>query len=71
MWHAKTGKYCPVEGPVNGVVRFGKFDEAYIHRNAKTSEYCPEEGSVNGVVRFGKFDEAYIQRNLFLPRQLL
>ena len=29
MWYAKTGEYCPEEGSVNGVIRFGKIDEAY------------------------------------------
>ena len=29
MWYAKTGEYCPEEGSVNGVVRFGKIDKAY------------------------------------------
>ena len=26
----RTGEYCPKEGLVNGVVRFGKVDKAYI-----------------------------------------
>ena len=26
LWHAKTGEYCPEEGSINGVVRFGKVD---------------------------------------------
>ena len=34
LWHAKTGKYCPQEGSINGVVRFGKVDKAYIERNS-------------------------------------
>ena len=34
LWHAKTGEYCPEEGSINGVVRFGKFDKAYIERNS-------------------------------------
>ena len=34
MWHAKTGEYCPEEGSINGVVRFGKVDKAYIPRNS-------------------------------------
>ena len=33
LWHAKTGEYCPEEGSINGVVRFGKVDKAYIQRN--------------------------------------
>ena len=28
MWLAKTGEYCPEEGSINGVVRFGKVDKA-------------------------------------------
>ena len=28
VWHAKTGEYCPEEGSINGVVRFGKADKA-------------------------------------------
>ena len=31
--HAKTDEYCPEEGSVNEVARFGKFDKAYIQRN--------------------------------------
>ena len=34
MWHAKTGEYCLEEGSINGVVRFGKVDKAYIERNS-------------------------------------
>ena len=34
LWHAKTGEYCPEEGLINGVVRFGKVDKAYIQRNS-------------------------------------
>ena len=34
MWDAKTGDYCPDEGSINGVVRFGKADKAYIERNS-------------------------------------
>ena len=34
MWHAKTGKYCPEEGSIDGVVRFGRVDKAYIQRNS-------------------------------------
>ena len=34
LWHAETGEYCPEEGSVNGVVRFGKVDKAYIQRDA-------------------------------------
>ena len=30
MWYAKTGEYCPEEGSINGVVRFGRVDKAYI-----------------------------------------
>ena len=30
LWHAKTGEYCPKEGSINGVVRFGKVDKTYI-----------------------------------------
>ena len=33
LWYAKTGGYCPEEGSVNRVVRFGKVDKAYIQRN--------------------------------------
>ena len=33
MWHAKTGEYFPEEGSINGVVRFGKVDKAYIKLN--------------------------------------
>ena len=32
--HAKTGEYCPEKGSINGVVRFGKVDKAYIQRNS-------------------------------------
>ena len=31
---AKTGEYCPEEGSINGVVRFGKVDKAYIERDS-------------------------------------
>ena len=34
MWYAKTGEYCQEEGSVNGVVRFGKVDKAYIQCNS-------------------------------------
>ena len=34
LWHAKTGEYCPEEGSINGVVRFGKIDKAYIQWNS-------------------------------------
>ena len=34
LWHAKTGEYRPEEGSINGVVRFGKADIAYIQRNS-------------------------------------
>ena len=34
LWHAKTGEYCPKEGSINGVVRFGKVDKVYIERNS-------------------------------------
>ena len=34
LWHAKTGEYCPKEGSINGVVRFGKVDKVYIQRNS-------------------------------------
>ena len=30
LWYAKTGECCPEEGLVNGVVRFGKVDQACI-----------------------------------------
>ena len=30
LWHTKTGEYCPEEGSVKGVVRFGKVDKAYL-----------------------------------------
>ena len=33
MWHPKTGEYCPEKPSVNGAVRFGKIDKAYIRRN--------------------------------------
>ena len=29
LWHVKTGEYCPEEGSINGVVRFGKVDKSY------------------------------------------
>ena len=35
LWHAKTGEYCPEEGSINGVVRFGKVDKAYIRENIR------------------------------------
>ena len=34
MWHAKTGEYCPEDGSINGVVRVGKVDIAYIQRDS-------------------------------------
>ena len=34
FWHAKMGYYCPEEDSVNGVVRLGRVDEAYIQRNS-------------------------------------
>ena len=34
MWHTKTGEYCPEEGSINRVVRFGKVDKAHIQRNS-------------------------------------
>ena len=34
MWYAKTGEYCPEEGSIGRVVRFGKVDKAYIQRNS-------------------------------------
>ena len=35
LWHVKTGEYyCPEEGSINGVVRFGKVDKSYIRRNS-------------------------------------
>ena len=34
MWHAKTGEYCPEEGSINGVVRFGKVDRTYIEQDS-------------------------------------
>ena len=34
LWHAKTGAHCTEEGSINGVVRFGKVDKAYIQRNS-------------------------------------
>ena len=34
LWHAKTGECCPEEGSINGVVRLGKVDEAYIQRSS-------------------------------------
>ena len=33
MWHANTGGYCPGEGSVDGVVRFGKVEKAYVLNN--------------------------------------
>ena len=33
LWHAKKGEYCLEECSVNGVVRFGKVDKAYIQWN--------------------------------------
>ena len=41
MWHAKTGAYCPEERSINGVVRFGKIDKAYIQRNLFFSAPAP------------------------------
>ena len=41
IWHAKTGEYCPEEGSINGVVRFGKVDKAYIQRNSFFSAPAP------------------------------
>ena len=34
LWRAKTGEYCLEEGSINGVVRVGKVDKAYIERNS-------------------------------------
>ena len=34
MWHANTGEYCPEEGSINGVVRFGKVEKAFIQGNS-------------------------------------
>ena len=34
LWHAKTNKYCSEDGSVNGVVRFGKVEKAYV-KNSK------------------------------------
>ena len=34
LWYAKTGEYCPEEGSINGVIRFGKVDNTYIERNS-------------------------------------
>ena len=34
LWHAKTAEYCPEEGSINGVVRFGKVDKAYTEWNS-------------------------------------
>ena len=34
LWHAKTGENCPEGGSINGVVRFGKVDKAYMERNS-------------------------------------
>ena len=34
QWPAKTGEYCPEEGSINGVVRFGKVGKAYIECNS-------------------------------------
>ena len=39
MWHAKMGEYCPEEGSINGVVRFGKVDKAYIQQNLFLSRH--------------------------------
>ena len=33
MWYTKTGEYYLEEGSINGVVRFGKVDKAYIQWN--------------------------------------
>ena len=30
LWHAKTGEYCSEEGPINGIVRFGKVDKVDV-----------------------------------------
>ena len=41
LWHAKTGEYCPSEeGWINRVVRFGKVDQAYIHRFVLHTTVC-------------------------------
>ena len=37
LWHAKTGECCPEADSVNGIVRFGKVDKAYIRRNSSLS----------------------------------
>ena len=34
LWLAKTSEYCPEESLINGVVRFGKVDKAYMQRNS-------------------------------------
>ena len=34
LWHAKTVEYCPEEGSINAVVRFGKADKAHGERNS-------------------------------------
>ena len=31
FWYVKTREYCPEEGSINGIVRFGRVDKAYIH----------------------------------------
>ena len=30
LWHAKTSEYCPEEGSINGVVRFGQVDRVVV-----------------------------------------
>ena len=33
LWHAEMGECSPAEVSVNGVLRFGKVDKAYLRRN--------------------------------------
>ena len=42
LWQAKTVEYCPEEGSINRVVRFGKVDKAYIQRNSLLPRQLPQ-----------------------------
>ena len=58
LWHAKTGEYCPEEGSINGVVRFGKVDKTYIElgiRFFRANSYNRQTTNIILVVeRFGR-----------------
>ena len=41
MWHSKAGEYCPEEGSVSGVVRFGEVDKVYIRTDFVSSAPTP------------------------------